>query len=515
MVCPGTSPVAADIWVESQVPAQTTHSNRSSVDSVVSKTSSVSSRVLYADKVRAGPYTRKVRDLRSGPKEVLVKLNESKPKEERTTHETESIDRYEPNYSVGPGIKDLDINDWIQVDFADDTAYLPFSFGPVPSAVTPTLEASPVPPLVTPPPSPTRQQILIYNTSPLEVPQKEEKEETYCWASVLPTIPNPIVQEHPSHVIASNGVAIQRTPFYHEDSRNPLVTWSGDYPRTGGGTNILGFEEDFVFTYQYDREAYDLQIAQLRAQRIVFKREQYSLVLEIEENNRWYTEETRKFEAVHGNIALDEENQPILLSGYYLQSRRYRVEYLLSAIEEALLRDEILTIAEWHYENDAGSRLAQEVADRIIAKGGTHFYLPLALCRLLVSRHHLQIQRPLRPSLVPLRPKSEKGITRKFFPPPLVKLKTHPLKPGRVTKELITSKSGAAGIIASGHKDRIQTVPSTKQRPINSPGIPGTNIGSTSQRSATTKSNQPPPLPQENSGFDWQKHTNRSHTTST
>lgn len=362
------------------MPAQTTRSDRSSVGSDNSKTSSVTSRVSYADKVRAGPYTRKVRDLRSGPKEVLVKLNESKPKEERTTHETEPVDHYAPNYSEGLGVENLDINDWVQIDFADDTAYLPLSFGPAIPAGTPPLEASPVPPLVTPPPSPTRRQILIHNTTPLyNFLVEEEKEETYRWASVAPTIPDPIVKEHSDHVIASNGLPIQRTPFYHADSRNSFVTWSGDYPRTGGGTNLLGFEEDFVFTYLYDREAYDRQLAQLKAQRIVFKRERYSLDLDIVNNNQWYTEEVKKFEAVHGKITLDEENQPILLSGYYLQSRRYRTEYILSAIEEALLRDHILTSAEWRYEDNAGSRLALEVADRITAKGGTRFYLPLVL----------------------------------------------------------------------------------------------------------------------------------------
>lgn len=376
MVCPGTSPAAADIWVESQVPAQTT---RSSVSSVSSKTSSVNSRVSYADKVRAGPYTRKVRDLRSGPKEVLVKLNESKPKKEKTSHPTDWPNYNPENYSEELGVEHLDINDWVQVNFADDTAHLPddqFWFGGAPPAPTP--EASPVPPLVTPPPSPTRREIIVHNTLPLyNLLVDQEKEEEYRWGSVAPTLPDPIVQEHQSYVTTTNGVNIQRRPFYHEEGRNTFVTWNGDFPSTGGGTNILGFEEDFVFAYQYDREAYDRQISQLRAQRIVFKREQYSLDLEIEDNNRWYAKQTKLFEKVHGNISLDEENQAILLSGHYLSGRKRRVEYLIGAIEEALLRDSILYRADWQYSNRAGSILAQEVAHRIAEQGGTQFYLPL------------------------------------------------------------------------------------------------------------------------------------------
>lgn len=77
---------------------------------------------------------------------------------------------------------------------------------------------------------------------------------------------------------------------------------------------------------------------------------------------------------------MDENNQAILIAGSYLKTNERRINEIIGALREVLLRHNILHNAEWRKDRDAGELLAEEIAERINAKGLNAFSLPLRNC---------------------------------------------------------------------------------------------------------------------------------------
>lgn len=386
--------VAADIWVESLVSA------RSNSVSSVSRTST-SSRLSYQARTLAGPYSRKVRDLRSGPKEVIVRTGETKPKVERLVLEGGSFDSYRDIASSPSNSTDswesLPVLENINPAsiFAFPISEPNYTIGPYnnPTSVpeTPVITTPPPSPprRVLSPVSPTYRDILIANTRPLlkylEQQEAEERERLsyYRWASPPSSIHSgdtEITPDHANAVYTKEGSAIFRPCWQADNTPNNFVTWENQYPVRGGGDNIFGFEEDFVRAYRGDRESYHRQINQVQESLLCFETELAQTRHSIVGNYRWYRDEDAKYRQVHGNLSLDENNQAILIAGAYLKTNERRINEIIGALKEVLLRHRILHDAEWKQDRDAGELLAKEIAERIHAKGLNAFFLPLRNC---------------------------------------------------------------------------------------------------------------------------------------
>lgn len=268
-------------------------------------------------------------------------------------------------------------------------------FGPPPPLYPPTTNSHTP---STPPPSPPRRilspiaptyrDILIANTRPLlnqliQQEAEDRKRLAYRWASPPSSIHSgdtEITSEHANAIYTKGGSAIFRPCWQADNSPNNFVTWENQYPVRGGGSNIFGFEEDFVRAYRGDKESYYRQISQVQDSLLCFETELAETRHSIIGNYRWYRDEDAKYRNIHGNISLDEDNQAILIAGSYLKTNERRINEIIGALKEVLLRHQILHAAEWKKDRDAGELLAEEIAEKIHVKGLNAFFLPLRNC---------------------------------------------------------------------------------------------------------------------------------------
>ena len=178
-------------------------------------------------------------------------------------------------------------------------------------------------------------------------------------------------------ILSIQGFHVHRPAFHPDDGPNRHIGWKNHYPAQGGGYNIFGFERDFIACYYGDQKGYDEQLSQVHQTFAFLKSERDRLEKQRNQNTNWYIEQNKLFIHRRGNCENDDDNQAILIPGFYFNSTLHRLNYLLDALNEVLIRDRILVLASWRKKEDAPERLAPATADHLASKGKTSFALPL------------------------------------------------------------------------------------------------------------------------------------------